>query len=533
MQSDFFSSAKGGNTVPESQPRAVRQVKIERQHHLLTQAILQTQTDDRNELVQENAWLLHPSEQQLRLRGNVFDVLHVPSATGRVFIKQAPLPSERPIASAYDLSVCRDGESGYEFTLYEADGEASDSWVEIEYAGGILGRARALQEWQQSCRPRTTNHRLPCLLANTWGDMSGAGRVSHAFIEAEIEAARRMGVEVLQIDDGWQTGVQPRGEPQMSRGLWNTHPRFWDPHPQRLPQGLEPLVRKARAADLNLGLWFVPDWANENANWERDADCVLRIFREHGIEHFKIDAVRARTARELENCRNFINRVLAESNGRVVFELDVTAGVRPGYFGALEAGPLFVENRYTDWHNYWPHQTLRNFWKLSRWVDPRRLHMEFLNNERHSEKYTTDPLAPGLYRPDTLFASVMFGSPLASMELSALSPEYIAGVVPLVQIWKEHRERLFAGTIIPIGDIPDGYTWTGFASVAASRQEGYVLLLRQANPVKNRRLILPGLTSATLQWKTLAGRGEICADDQGISVSIPEPFDFVFARFDL
>ena len=91
---------------------------------------------------------------------------------------------------------------------------------------------------------------------------------------------------------------------------------------------------------------------------------------------------------------------LPGSSGQVVFDLDVTAQTRPGYFGAMEAGPLFVENRYTDWHRYWPHQTLRNLWKLSRWVDPRRLRMEWLNHTRNTEKYANDPLAPAAWSPD-------------------------------------------------------------------------------------------------------------------------------------
>lgn len=514
------------------QSHEVQRVHIACQHLLLTQAVLSAQTDDHNELVQESAWLLHPSERQLRLRGNIFDVFHIPSATGRLFVKKAPLPQERPVVSALDLRVCQARENGYEFRLYEADGESANSWVEIEYSGGILGRGRALQEWQQHCRPRTPNHQMPCLLSNTWGDMSGSGRISHAFVEAEIEAARRMGVEVLQLDDGWQAGLQPRTEPELTQGLWNTHPCFWDPHPERLPHGLESLVRKARAAGLNLGLWFVPDWADENANWLRDADCILQLFRAHGITHFKIDAVRARTTRELENFRKFTGRVLAESRGQVVFELDVTAGVRPGYFGALEAGPLFVENRYTDWHNYWPHQTLRNFWMLSRWIDPRRLHMEFLNNQRHPGNYPEDPLAPSLYRSDTLFASVMFGSPLASMELSGLSQEYMADVVPLVCLWKAHRAQLYAGTILPIGNVPDGYEWTGFASVGATPRQGYVVLFRQANAESAWRLALPGVKTATCHWEVLAGHGALTVDGQGVTATIPERFDYIFARFE-
>ena len=39
-----------------------------------------------------------------------------------------------------------------------------------------------------------------------------------------------------------------------------------------------------------------------------------------------------------------------------------------GYLAAREYGTLFVENRYTDFGNYYPHRTLRNLWMLARYV---------------------------------------------------------------------------------------------------------------------------------------------------------------------
>jgi alpha-galactosidase len=85
----------------------------------------------------------------------------------------------------------------------------------------------------------------------------------------------------------------------------------------------------------------------------------------------------------LDNQRAMFDRMLEGSDGNMVFDLDVTAEIRPGYFGLPDIGPLFVENRYTDFHRYWPHKTLRNLWELSLVVDPVRLRMELLNNTRN------------------------------------------------------------------------------------------------------------------------------------------------------
>lgn len=83
--------------------------------------------------------------------------------------------------------------------------------------------------------------------------------------------------------------------------------------------------------------------------------------------------------------RALFDKVLKGSDGRVVFDLDVTAERRPGYFGLPEIGPVFVENRYTDWGKYWPHRPLRAAFSVvcpqgRRGLSPRRLSMTFFKS---------------------------------------------------------------------------------------------------------------------------------------------------------
>jgi len=156
------------------------------------------------------------------------------------------------------------------------------------------------------------------------------------------------------------------------------------------------LARRARGKQIlgeALGAPHYPEHVDESY-WQRDAERILQLHRNEGIDYFKIDSVKMKTPAAEVNFRRFFDRVLQASEARVVFDLDVTAEIRPGYFGAADVGPLFVENRYTDWHRYWPHQTLRNLWMLSQYVDPLRLRMELLNNRRNEQLYTDDPLAP-------------------------------------------------------------------------------------------------------------------------------------------
>jgi len=342
-------------------------------------------------------------------------------------------------------------------------------------------------------------------------------------------------VDVVQIDDGWEQGttsnsVRAKEAGGVWEGFWASDPNFWHHHTERFPNGLEGVIEKAREKEMQFGLWFGPDSVDDFKNWEKDAETILDFHTRLGVNYIKIDGVKARTKTSEQNLKRFFDRVLEGSDGKVVFDLDVTAEIRPGYFGMMHCGPLFVENRYTDFVRYWPHQTLRNVWKLSRWVDPMRLRMEFLNSARNTEKYGDDPLAPKQYKSDYLFATVMMTNPLGWFEVSNLEDGYIADVAKLVAVWKKHRAGLAGGHIHPIGDAPDGTSWTGFASVNTSRDAGYLLIFREYNEQVSWRFELPMFLNATFDVELLVGEGTATFADGVLAADIPNAQQYLFLQ---
>lgn len=518
-------------------------------HLRLTQITLHDQTDRHNELVHEREWLLHTNEGPLALEGNLFVVENVLTRAGLVFLKHAPLPAIRPVKNDHDLLV-HPARRTFTFLGHGLDpldqngGEEGYRFVTLAYAGGAAGRARALQTYQRQLRVYEPG-RDGVFLSNTWGDRSRDGRINETFLHGEVLAAARLSVDVVQIDDGWQAGTTSNSvnAAQASGGVWEgfhaAHASFWSPHPERFPRGLVPLIELASQKGLQFGLWFAPDSTNDFANWRRDADTLLDLHQTYGVRFFKIDGVKIRTKTGERNLRAFYDAVLEGSKGAVVFDQDVTAETRPGYVGMMDVGPLFVENRYTDSRRYWPHATLRNLWKLSHWIDPIRLRLEWLNNARNAEKYAdsqseADPLAPTVYRPDYLFATVMFASPLGWFEVQNLKSAYFKEAGPLVEVWKTHRDALREGTILPLGDAPDGTCWTGFASLAGDCQSAYVLIFRELNDRPGWSVVLPGLVEETGgKWaiEKLGGDGSVTMLPRGrLAVNIAEPQRFVFAR---
>lgn len=136
--------------------------------------------------------------------------------------------------------------------------------------------------------------------------------------------------------------------------------------------------------------------------------------------YFKIDRIEIRDKLAEINLQRFLDKVKRETKGAVFFNLDLTAGKRGGYFMFRNVGNFFLENRYTDWANYYPFHTLRNLWMLSHYYPPELLQVEFLNKWRNPDKYpNNDPFSPTKYSFDYLFAITMAAQPLHGLKLQA------------------------------------------------------------------------------------------------------------------
>lgn len=503
---------------------AIDDLLLSIQHSRFGQIELADRTDDHNELVQHREWMT--LRDTLELQGNVFHVEDPLSGDGLVFLKLAPLPHARPLKTPVDARML----GGNRRVQFLGHGYSS---VLLAYSGGRAGRIAALQDYQR-CLREFDPARDARFLSNTWGDRSRDARVTEEFLRQEIDAGARLGVDVVQVDDGWQKGVS--GNSASGKGAWGNFyaadPDFWSAHPERFPNGLKPLVDAATAKGMKFGLWFGPDSQNDMEHWKRDADLLLGASRKEGVEYVKIDAVKMVSKTAEERLLQFYNHVLDGTDGRLVFDADVTAGLRTGYFGAPHTGPIFVENRYTDWKTYWPHLTLRNLWQLAGCVDPLRLRMEFLNNQRNTESYGDDPLAPARYSPDALFATVMFSNPLGWFEVSQLPDSYFKSIPPLVDQWKAEREAIFSGHIVPIGEAPDGMVWTGLASVSKDRQSARLVIFRELNEQAEWSFGVPLLAAGKRKVSILGGEGEARIEHGRLHVSISEKLGYLFLRID-
>lgn len=417
-------------------------------------------------------------------RGNLLFLENGVDGSGIFFLKEAPCSSVQLAYGGADFfadfgefTVTGAGVTGKDIT--------PDTWTSTYscvtgvFSGGELEALKALRSYQKNIRIHLAE-RDEMVMMNTWGDRSQDTKVNESFCLSELEKAARLGITHFQIDDGWQSGKSPNSALAKGsfRNIWD-NPDYWTPDPVKYPDGLGPVVDKGRELGIEIGLWFNPSVQNDFSDWEKDAAAIVSLYREYGIKVFKIDGLSIPSKQAEVNLRRLFDRVLDETDGQVVFNLDATAGRRGGYHMLNEYGNIFLENRYTDWQNYYPYWTLRNLWQLSRYVPAERLQIEFLNGWRNSGKYGDDPFAPSRYTFGYLFAVTMAAQPLAWMEASNL-PEEAYSIRPLVEAYRAVQSDFHSGVILPVGEEPSGRSWTGFQSITGD-DSGYLIVYREDN----------------------------------------------------
>lgn len=468
---------------------AIDQLSFSGRHWYGRSVLFRDVTDWHNNLVQENSFL---SYKKMSYRGNILIVRNAVDNSGFFFIKEAPCSEVQLGDCAADFTA----EFGHFQTvgLGIMTGDITpDKWTKVY--GCVLGvpgetelsLLTAIRSWQKTIRRQED-----MVMMNTWGDRSQDTKVNEGFCLDEVELAARLGVTVFQIDDGWQGGKSPNS--RLAKGsfenIWS-NTDYWTPDPQKYPNGLSPIVERGREIGIETGLWFNPSSQDEFADWEKDVSVLVRLYRDYGIRIFKIDGLVIPTKKAEENLRKMFDTVREATDDKVVFNLDVTAGRRGGYNYLGEYGNLFLENRYTDWGNYYPCHTLRNLWQLSRYVPAENFQIEFLNPWRNRDVYPEgDPYAPYNYSFEYLAAISFAGQPLAWMEASNL-PEEAFFVGNVIRRYSEIAPEFHSGTILPIGDEPSGHSWTGFQSVVSDK-EGFIIVFREdADRAGNVKTWLP------------------------------------------
>ncbi len=468
--------------------------------------------------------------------GNIFCIKDYPNKNALLLVKHSPLPSSALNRKRKDLEI-----QDTRYALLRGTGvdekDLSDECIPC-YASAI-GAASTDDIWEEfwrySCAfSKGDPSKELFVMSNTWGDCNADMAVCEHFILGELDRAHELGVDIMQIDDGWENGVTSNAR-RKKGGVWENFygydGDFWTVNTEKFPHGLEPVMERAREYGIKVGLWFGPDSSDDFANVDQDIETLWRLYRQYGVEYFKLDGVKIRSKLGEARFIRMLRELTERSNGKISFNLDVTAEDRFGYLYEMQYGTLFVENRYTDRGTYFPHNTFKNLWSLSKVVLPRRLQMEILNPRRNANQYAGIPFEPNGYSMDYLFATVMPANPLAWMELSHLGQEDGLALSRITSLYRMYRKELFESRIIPIGDCPNGMNFSGYLCLNDEKTAGHLILFREETMDKAYSFMLP-FGSADTSMIYQSGPAEYAFRDNALNVKFENKKSFIWLRFE-
>jgi alpha-galactosidase len=476
--------------------------QLESRHITLRAIKLHTATDRHDTLTSEEIkYMFNGSVSETE--GQIFILSDIQNSCDKVYIVSAPdciLPTIR--IEAGELIIKSYG-------------------CQVDIGECEIGNAEALcRSWYRTFYKSGELHTM----SNTWGDRNGRTRVRDDFIRREIDTAAEIGLDAVQIDDGWQQGVPNKYD---SEGFRVFDEGFWNVKGDIFPQGIKPLADYAREKDVKLGLWFAPHSRGNFEYYSRDISVLETAYRQWGIRYFKLDMLQLETPEKCKTMQKMLEDIYSFGDD-VSVELDVTADKRLGYLTPVKHGTLFVENRYTEWSNYYPHRTLRNLWKLSRFIPVSKTEFEIVNPELARDKYSSDdPFRPELFDMDYLFASVMFSNPLFWMEVQFLSEKSKKQLLNILPPWRQYRKEFSSADVYPIGEEPSGASMTGFVADCGSYM--HILLLRECTE-RNEFTFDIGARMANIELIASNSDGGIMEKGKSLTVSFGAPRTYIWLK---
>jgi alpha-galactosidase len=322
-----------------------------------------------------------------------------------------------------------------------------DGLVKIDNGGNALALGFcAIDECESLCRSYFRHARKPVSLvtmSNTWGDRNGFSRVCRDFVLKEIDSAKQIGVDIVQIDDGWQVGSTADLSRRDENGSREFLGDFWDLDINKFPNGMKEITDYAEKLGIKVGMWFAPESHNSFALLDRDISVLKKAYDEWGIRFFKLDMYYVTNQIQRDKFLRLLSAIYSFGPD-VSVQLDVTRSNRLNYICGREYGTVFVENRYTKTGNAFPHRVLRNLWMISKYIPTSKFQFELINPDLNDESYACgDPFKPSLFTMDYLFATVMLSNPLFWMEMQFLPKNRRDEMANILSVYKGFRKCIF------------------------------------------------------------------------------------------
>ena len=313
------------------------------------------------------------------------------------------------------------------------------------------------------------------IMANTWGTEDMRPPCLHAAREEnvlrELDSVADLGIDVLQIDDGWQTPkwttaksareVQHGGGAVKDFGDYAVYPKGWTR-----------VRKKAEQLGVTLGLW---------AAWTAPGNALQRNYDQGDFKYFKLDFARLNTKQKFDGLATKARELIKHSDYTSRVNWDVTEiAPRMGYFAGREYGNVYLANRKTktvrDPVLYVPHKVLHEAWNLSKYVNLNKFQVTVQNVDNVPREAKTDAAK---HSHDYAVGVALMSSPIFFQETRHYQGNARRQIREILAVYKQHRLKMYEGYVFPIGAEPDNHSWTGFQNFNPKSGKGYLTIFRE------------------------------------------------------
>ncbi|MFK7903512.1 MAG: alpha-galactosidase [Chitinophagales bacterium] len=154
-----------------------------------------------------------------------------------------------------------------EYQLKEGESFKTPSLIFVYSENGKGEASRNLHDWARKYRIYDGEGERLTLLNNweaTYFDFDENKLV------ALFDGAKKLGVDLFLLDDGWFANKYPRNDDKAGLGDWEVNRK-------KLPSGLGYLVEEAHKAGVGFGIWIEPEMVNPKSElYENHQDWVIR-----------------------------------------------------------------------------------------------------------------------------------------------------------------------------------------------------------------------------------------------------------------
>jgi hypothetical protein len=411
-----------------------------------------------------------------------------------------------------EFIVDEDGVQNTGTSLFPADISADQyqwcwaSWC-IAYTNGQDGFELALKQFDRLRYPIDPERDI-YIQANTWGSGRNQEASKEKNILLELETQAELGIDIQQIDDGWQT-------------------KEWVPRSDWYPEGWKNIVAKSKETGVKLGLWA--------AAMPVTYEALKTNYDNAHFVSYKLDFANLGSHQNMEKLSNKIRNFIKYTDHKVRVNWDLTENApRFGYFWAREYGCIYLENRKPDQPDnvvYIPHLVLRDIWQVAKYTNINKFQTTIQNIEM-----TTPRLSDAhLHKHPYAVAIGLVGTPLFFQETHNYTKQAKDQIKPLLNIYKKYRHEMYNSYVFPIGEEPNNASWTGFQWYNADKDNGFLMIFRELNnKQKENQIALRFIKNSKVKLTDLE-TGEIFMQatnkDGEIKVNIDNPADFIFLQY--